>query len=91
MRVFFKTREEGVACGRTLKGGVSKMCAGACKGGGGVKKGPKTACVLNVWPLTSECYKGCEVYCTYYLLIVWVFQNEFVQLVKIRLVGSECN
>ena len=28
----------GVACGRTLKGGINKMCAGACKGEGVSKK-----------------------------------------------------
>ena len=34
-----------------LKGGLLKCVQYACKGGGGVKKGRKTACILYQWPL----------------------------------------
>ena len=35
-----------------LIGGVAEMRAICVQGGGGVKKGRKTACILYQWPLT---------------------------------------
>ena len=37
-----------------LKGGLAFCGQNAFRGTGGLKKGPKTAVILNVWPLTCK-------------------------------------
>ena len=41
-----------------LKGGSAFCGQNAFRGRGGVKKGPKTAVILNVWPLATKLLLG---------------------------------